>query len=432
MTNFFPLNELPVELLSLIFKFLPVLERIRFCRVSTQWSELILSGVTGIRFHFGDPFCPYGRLQMKKYPSWTQISRLLTVERLDYDDARGRPYGEERKIEKEREKERKITIVQHLVRKLGTNLRKFVYNDHQTHSLNEKIWTSLVDHCPNIICLKITQCSFKIGYVRSLLQTYGHQLEELELAAGLRNLCTEKVELVVEYVNPDRLRKLHLAVESSENLEMLCDRFPNLFFLFLSQNIMPFKGEMSSLAKLKRLHTLIFEYFHLLNLRWAPVQDWRHSLVELHIRNHKFGNLKSNLFFIKEMILLRRLTIRTESQDELDFVCQNVSPELEYFNVTMIGMSGIQVFTRFPDICRLEKLQSLTITGMNDDKLFNSLRLLDQNLLPSVRKLTLNQLSYGQESPQMLEFISKMNSVFPNLKHFGRCKKKGHPTLHFW
>ena len=138
-------------------------------------------------------------------------------------------------------------------------------------------WANLVDHCPNITCLKITQSSFEIGQVRSLLQTYGHQLEELELFERIGDFSLEKLKFVIEYGNPDRLRKLHLAVETTEYLEMLCDRFPNLFFLLLSKSIKSFKGELYPLAKLKRLHSLIFQYFPILNLRWAPVQDWRHS-----------------------------------------------------------------------------------------------------------------------------------------------------------
>ena len=129
------------------------------------------------------------------------------------------------------------------------------------------------------------------------------------------------------------------------------------------------------------------------------------------------------------MILLRRFTVLTESQEELDFVCQNVSPEIEYFEVRLLKGTRTQAYTRFPDICRLRKLQSLTIKGQGRDDLFNYLRFLDQNQLPSVRKLTVIQLV--EESPQTMEFISKINSVFPNFKRFER-DKKGLLTFDFW
>ena len=59
------------------------------------------------------------------------------------------------------------------------------------------------------------------------------------------------------------------------------------------------------------------------------------------------------------MSSLLRFTIETNLQEELDFVCQNVPPEIEFLKITVIG-SGI-TFTRFTDIYRLRKLQTLKI-----------------------------------------------------------------------
>ena len=81
-------------------------------------------------------------------------------------------------------------------------------------------------------------------------------------------------------------------------------------------------------------------------------------------------------------------------------------------------------YTRFPDIYRLQKLQTLRIFHINPTTV-DTLHLLDQKPMPNIRKLKLGQLG-ETDCPKMLEFISKTNVVFPNLKNSKVAKPNGY------
>ena len=64
--------------------------------------------------------------------------------------------------------------------------------------------------------------------------------------------------------------------------------------------------------------------------------------------------------FWKTWLSLFRFTIETKSQEELDFVWQNVPSEIDFLEISMVLIFGrYPRCTRFPDICRLTKLQTL-------------------------------------------------------------------------
>ena len=296
----------------------------------------------------------------------------------------------------------------------------------------------MVEHSPNITCLRFSYYNLlKRNQVYLLLQAYDHQLEELVLIRGHNSFDhktdREWIQLLIKYGNLSRLHKLGLAVDTTESLKVICKKFPHLIVFFIRQNYLKVAINMLALAKLKHLQTLVFHFGNIDNGNWVPVKDWRHSLVGLHFRRFKVKNFNSTLDFLRNMVSLLRFTIKTYSQEELDFVCQNVSPEIEILKITMFETDDIFIYvvptyTRFPDICRLKKLQTLKICHINPTTV-DTLHLLDQKPLPSIRKLILRQLG-EKDCPKLREFNSKINTVFPNFKNFLFIVPDF--TAHFW
>ena len=413
MTSLFPLNELSDKLLFFIFKFLPIRDRIRLRRVSTRWSKLILLGIMELRFNFDDPYCS----DSCSNAEWSQIDSSLTIE------LPALPGVREKRLKRDSEKETKMIIS--LIKLTGKRLRKLVVEDFACIVPNERIWTTLVGHCPNITCLRISFYPIKNGQVVSLLQAYGNRLEELKLLNYyFRDPGPEWATLLVKYGNPDRLRKLGIAVDSTESLKMLCNTFPNLTLLYLYQEKGKDVFDLFPLAELKRLQFLVLVNRQIFGLKWFPVQDWSHSMVGLHFQDSDLLNFQPNLSFLKEMTSLRRLSINTKSLEDLNFVCRNLPLEIEFLEVKLTSFeSETKPKPKLLDFSRLQKLQTLVLVNNCCPRTTKSFEFLDQTPLLSVRHLKLVYFG-NQDDPHMIKLISKMNSIFPNFKnvHFNLIK----------
>ena len=104
MTNLISLNDFPGELLLVIFKFLPIRDRIRFRRVSVRWSKIILTNISELRLIF------FNQISVQERNSkWDQIDSFFTIKfPHDYVDLK------------------KGGIVTCLINLAGKSLRKFV------------------------------------------------------------------------------------------------------------------------------------------------------------------------------------------------------------------------------------------------------------------------------------------------------------------
>ena len=139
-------------------------------------------------------------------------------------------------------------------------MQTLVFNDSMDfiHTLlKEEFCTNLAEFRRNITCLRIfpnrlTKCQFSV-----LLQTYGDQLEELMLSNfDTKAFDSEWIELLIKYGNSNRLRKWSLSVNSTESLEVLCDKFSDLTLFKFDRGKETDEShavQFFSLTKLKRL-----------------------------------------------------------------------------------------------------------------------------------------------------------------------------------
>ena len=89
----------------------------------------------------------------------------------------------------------------------------------------------MIEHSPNITCLRFSDFLFETDQVHLLLRAYGHQLNELKLFNGacrydklypdVDKVYHEWIKLLVKYGNSNRLRKLGLHVDSAQQQEEL-------------------------------------------------------------------------------------------------------------------------------------------------------------------------------------------------------------------
>lgn len=400
-------NDLPDELLVLIFKCLPIQDRFRFRRVSNRWYRLCLIGIQELEYRnlFG------GKKEKNSTLNWIQIDPLLVVN-VDQD----------RKPKYNFSDPNRDRLILYLLKKFNKSLKRvdlkrriYVANIDCAH-----IWTTLIHNCPNITSLRTTGHIISFNDLRLLLKVYGPQLEELRLfdVNFIDKHSTKVTKVVIKRCNPDRLRKLSIPIPCTKTLLVLCIKFPLLTGFnvrrSLEQDIPPYDPplQLFPLANLKRLQCLTLSSNIEPQSAWVPIHDWKHSLINLEIRGKQIPKFESFFVFLKHLTALRSFKVELHSQAELDHICDNVHPRIESMKFYLHKSQ----YTQMPDISRFNRLQNLKVYVYF--KLPNFLIHWDQDPeMLSVRSIVVR--GFGTRSFQMLHLVFKLRSVFPaaeNLK----------------
>lgn len=197
------LIKFPNEILIEIFQNLPILDRVRFRLVCKSWSQLSLHGMTELM------------IQPLKYfdcARFTICSLNKIVMTIDWDWNRF------------------VKVFHFFIQKVGTSLRRLSFGlrkNVEGNALDEqRLITTLITCCPNIVALHFTNCVPKWKLMtETLLKAYGNQLEEVFLN---KHNPENHFKLLIQFLNPTKFHKLYYAYMSEGEFEIFCNAFPLL------------------------------------------------------------------------------------------------------------------------------------------------------------------------------------------------------------
>ena len=422
----FDLNTLPDEVLVDVFTFLPVRDRIRLRSVCRRWSRLTLLYLPHLfvgrvfKKQSKTAIPEFYQLHLTRFLNTNCTTRLLLehagrslrqvhLHRVEFDVSTNQinqMFPLDEPIEEHQPAQFPFLendfVAAEQQQPVQLNLPEQGFQEPK--SLHNTVAYTMMLHCPNLISLEFSRCrGLTADMLRKMLEYYGPQLKELMLR---QTHSSNEFQLILDNLDPQRLRKLGLFVENDQQLSTVCRRFPLIEEMYLG-SFNPINLE--PLETMRKLQVFRFQnrYSQLERLFPLTQGSLPTTLQSLHL-NCLIRDSVNHMAFLGCLSNLRHLKMVVNDNRQADYLFDNMN-KLESLDLCLLLFPNEFCLE---NLHKMQNLLSLRIKCHN----ISSLKLNQQHLMPNVQSLTLVGSNFIYTLLDIGHSLNRLVHIFPNLK----------------
>ena len=271
----------------------------------------------------------------------------------------------------------------------------------------------LIEHCSNLVSLKLmNQLQVDVNTLSGLMKHVGVQLETFCFLPNDATLKIDQItaDIILPNLNAVRLRKLAIRVHKSSILDLVCDEFPwisNLGLFCDKETSVPDLRYLTQLKDLQSLSLHLSPETDVFDLSFLPVEHLIHTLFKLKLRLRLHCK---DLAPIEKLQQLKNLKTWITAESQVNFIFEHLT-QLKSLNLCF-QTPALRPMKAMLKLVRMKQLQSLVIDGRE----FASSLLLHQ-LAPmeSIQHFTLGREICLTKKFHLNSFFHRLAPTFPNL-----------------